>query len=110
MTTTRTVTDQELMGVPQDGRKYELVDGEVEVSPAGGRHGQVAVALILSLAAYVRERRLGHVLDSSTGYRLPGGNVRSPDVSFVAAGRFPDERVPKGFVDLVPDVAVEILS
>jgi Uma2 family endonuclease len=42
------------------------------------------------------------------GYRLPGGNVRSPDVSFVAAARIPADRL--GFMDAAPDLAVEIIS
>jgi Uma2 family endonuclease len=53
---------------------------------------------------------LGHVFDSSTGFRLPGGNIRVPDVSFVAMGRFASEQVPEGFPDLPPDLAIEVLS
>jgi Uma2 family endonuclease len=104
------VTDEELQRLPRDGRKYELVDGEIRVSPAGMRHGQVAVRLVVRLGAHVAEKNLGEVLDSSTGYRLPGGNVRSPDVSFVQAARLPGGIVPKGFGELAPDLAVEILS
>lgn len=37
-TTTRYVTDDELLHAPRDGQKYERVDGEIRVSPAGGRH------------------------------------------------------------------------
>jgi len=37
-------------------------------------------------------------------------NLRSPDISFVAAGRFPGGKVPAGFIELAPDLAVEILS
>jgi Uma2 family endonuclease len=53
---------------------------------------------------------------TSCGFRWPSrqadrpDNVRSPDVSFVAAGRFPDERWPVGFAALAPDLAVEVLS
>jgi Uma2 family endonuclease len=36
--------------------------------------------------------------------------VRSPDVSFVAAGRFEGERGPEGFSPVPPDLAVEVLS
>jgi Uma2 family endonuclease len=56
------------------------------------------------------------MFESSTGFRWPGrkadrpDNVRSPDLSFVAAGRFPDEREPLGFPALAPDLAVEVLS
>jgi Uma2 family endonuclease len=44
------------------------------------------------------------------GFRLPSGNIRSPDVSFVAAGRLSGERVPSDFVTLAPDLAVEVVS
>jgi Uma2 family endonuclease len=58
----------------------------------------------------VEREGLGYVFDSSTGFKLPGGNVRAPDVSFVARGRFPGEVLPEGFGDLVPDLVVEVLS
>ena len=111
MATTRTaVTDAQLMELPRDGRKYELVDGDIQVSPAGMRHGEVIVELTVRLHAVVKEKRLGRVFDSSTGFRMPGGNVRSPDVSFVAAGRLPEGTSPEGFGELAPDLAVEVLS
>ncbi len=102
------ITDQDLLRLPKDGRKYELVDGELRVSPAGARHGKISLRLGAALLAFVREKRLGEVFDSSTGYRLPGGNVRSPDASFVSSKRLP--RVPEGFLELAPDLAVEVLS
>lgn len=103
-------TEADLLRMPADGRKYELVDGEIRVSPAGARHGAVCVRLVLRLGRFVEEGRLGHVFESSTGFRLPGGNVRSPDVSFVKVGRFPEERISEDFSDVVPDLAVEVLS
>jgi Uma2 family endonuclease len=103
-------TEEDLRAVPRDGRKYELVDGQIRVSPAGGRHGLIIVELSARLLAFVKRRGLGYVFDSSTGFRLPKGNVRSPDVSFVARGRLKGEAVPKGFVPLPPDLAVEVLS
>jgi Uma2 family endonuclease len=115
-TTARYVTDEELLRAPRDGRKYERVDGEMRVSPAGGRHGAVIMNLAARLWAVVTERKLGHVFDSSTGFRWPArqpdrpDNIRSPDVSFVAAGRFPEERAPAGFIAFAPDLAVEVLS
>jgi Uma2 family endonuclease len=115
-TTTRYVTDDELLQAPRDGQKYERVDGELRVSPAGFRHEGVAMALAARLWVFVTGRQLGHVVGSSAGFRWPArraerpDNVRSPDVSFVAAGRFPDERWPVGFAPLAPDLAVEVLS
>jgi Uma2 family endonuclease len=103
-------TEADLLRTPRDGRKYELVDGEIRVSPAGFRHGQVILRLTVRIDAFVRERGLGYVCESSTGFRLPGGNVRSPDVSFVGTGRFENERPPDDFANLAPDLAVEVLS
>jgi Uma2 family endonuclease len=103
-------TEADLLRMPDDGYKYELVDGEIRMSPGGARHGQVGVRLSAVLHAFVSERSLGHVFESSTGFRLPGGNVRSPDVSFVRAARFENEHVPEGFPDIAPDLAVEVLS
>lgn len=110
MATPRVWTDDELLRLPDDGRKYELVGGALVVSPAGARHGQIIVRLTVRLAGFVAERGLGEVFDSSTGYRLPGGNLRSPDVSFVAAERLPESGVPEGFLYVPPDLAVEVLS
>jgi Uma2 family endonuclease len=109
-TATHLINDADLLRMPRDGRKYEWVDGGIRVSPAGFRHGAVSVALTLKLGAFVLERKLGRVLDSSTGYRMPAGNVRSPDVSFVSAARVPAGDLPTGFAEFRPDLAVEILS
>ena len=97
------------MALPDDG-KYELVDGELlHMSPAGARHGNIATRLLARIHVFVTERKLGHVFDGQTGFRLPDGNLRSPDVSFVAAERLP-EGIPTGFLQMAPDLAVEVLS
>jgi len=111
MATTRgATTDADLMHVPRDGRKYELVNGDIVVSPAGMRHGRVIVKLTARLDAHVEAKHLGMVFDSSTGFRLPRGNVRSPDVSFVTTARLPKGEIPQGFGELAPDLVVEVLS
>jgi hypothetical protein len=51
-TTTRTVADEDLFRLPRDGRKYELVDGQIRVTPAGGRHGQIIIRLTLRLGLF----------------------------------------------------------
>ena len=108
-TTRRISTEEDLRKTPDDGI-YELVDGEIRVSPGGGRHGATSMALVSLLGPYVKEHRLGHVMGPDTGHRLPSGNVRCPDVSFVARGRFPNEVVPVDYVNLPPDLAVEVVS
>jgi Uma2 family endonuclease len=111
MAASHTASEADLLRMPDDGWKYELVDGEIRrLSPAGGPHGRIAAELVFRLMAHVKSqsRKVGHVFDSSTGFRLTAGNVRAPDVSFVSADRLP--QVPKGYVPMAPDLAVEILS
>ena len=75
MSTTRTWTDEELMALPEDGFKRELVDGEIQVSPAGAPHGRIIIALGARLHAFVEAHALGYVFDSSTGCWMPSGNL-----------------------------------
>jgi Uma2 family endonuclease len=103
-------TEDDLRAAPRDGGKHELVDGQIVVSPAGGRHGRVCANLVMALGTFVRDNRRGQVLDSSTGFRLPSGNVRAPDVSFVSAERLASHPLSDDFCDAAPDLAVEVLS
>jgi Uma2 family endonuclease len=109
-TTHGLATEADLLAQPEDGNKYELVDGAIRMSPGGARHSQVAVKLATRLLAFAQDRGLGLVFGSDVGYRLPGGNVRSPDASFVSTGRFPNDRVPDDFASLAPDLVAEIVS
>lgn len=102
------LTEEEFMALPDDGHKYELVDGEAKEVPTGFMHGVIAVTLILMLGMIARQ--FGRLADSSTGFRMAGGNVRSPDVSFVRRERLPDGIAPSGFFDGAPDLAIEIIS
>lgn len=109
-TTRRMATEKDLLAMPKDGQKYELVDGRIRVSPAGDRHSVVALRLASRLLAFTTQNQLGHVCGADAGFRLPGGNIRSPDASFIATGRFPDDKVPDDYGSVAPDLAVEVLS
>ncbi len=115
--TTRAITDDALMRLPKDGRKYEVVDGELRVSPgAGVWHERVVAALLTRLATFVTAQGLGYVFGSNVVYGLPSGNRRSPDISFIAASRLPSGAELKDLFrrtavfEFVPDLAVEVLS
>ena len=111
MSPARTITDEELLQLPNDGNKYEVVDGELVVSPgAGVPHEKLIIRLAVRLGGHVEANRLGTVLGSSTLYVLPSGNKRGPDLSFVAAGRLEEPGISQVFPQLAPDLAVEVLS
>jgi len=39
--TRKVATEEDLLAMPRDGHKYELVDGEIRASPTGNRRGEV---------------------------------------------------------------------
>jgi Uma2 family endonuclease len=68
MPTTMRATEADLWNAPDDGGRYELVDGAVvRMSPAGQRHGRVNIELATRLRMHLGASNAGLVLDSSTG-------------------------------------------
>ena len=96
-----------------EGKRTELVRGDLVVmAPAGGRHGHVAHRLSLLIGNHVPEGNLGRVFAAETGFLLHRNpdTVRAPDVAFVAAERLGDGEPPPGFLEMAPDLAVEVAS
>lgn len=111
-THTRLVTADELLRMPDDGYKYELVEGRViRMPPPGTRHGVLSMRLGSALCQYVDERGLGAV-SSESGYKLrrDPDTVRGPDVSFIRADRISKNGIPAGYWQGPPDLVVEVLS
>lgn len=111
-TTQQSWTDRAFMALPDDGHRYEIVDGElVDMGNAGMEHGYVACLLVAEFTTFVRQQKLGAICDSSTAFTLKNGNRRSPDISFVSRDRLQGlSRPPRGFFQGSPDLVVEILS
>ncbi len=109
-TTASRITVEDLYHTPRDGRKYELIEGDFIMTPAGLRHEVIAGNLTFELKTYLKSNPIGQVFTSSAGYRLSENIVLSPDVSFVRAEQLPGGVAPEGFGEFAPDLAVEIIS
>jgi len=99
--------------MPDDGYRYELIDGElIRMSPAGAQHGMVAVRITAPLAMHVKANKLGEVYAAETGFKLQSDpdTVRAPDVAFVSQNRVDEAGSVKGYWIGAPDFAVEVLS
>jgi Uma2 family endonuclease len=103
-------TYADYLRLPDDGRRYEIIEGVLYVSPAPKyRHQFVAGALFALLWQYVRERGLGVVLSAPFEIYL-SERIRplQPDIVFLRADVEPS--VDASGFDGTPDLAVEILS
>jgi Uma2 family endonuclease len=107
------VTADELLRMPDDGLRRELVRGEVHVlTPAGNRHGRLAMQIGARLTAHVGAHGLGAVFAAETGFRLAADpdTVRAPDVAFVTAERANAVGDVEEFWPGAPDLAIEVVS
>lgn len=80
---------------------------EINGFPAAAHIGKRMRDLLPS--SFARESGLGRVFGSSTGYRLPSGDLVEPDIGFVLRSRLPPLEAGK-FLELVPDTVVEVVS
>lgn len=106
-------TLDDLLALPDDAHRYELVHGALRrMSPAGNRHGRLIMNLSTPLDQFVRAHRLGVVYAAETGFILETNpdTLRAPDVAFVRAERAAPLRDTDGFFPGAPDLAVEFIS
>lgn len=111
-TTAKRFTAEELLALPDDGVRRELISGEVKMmTPAGHTHGEIAMEIALALGNYVKSERLGKVYAAETGFKLESDPdmVRAPDVAFISTARLPAPDFA-GYPEMAPDLAVEVLS
>jgi len=107
------MTAEELLRMPHEGDRYELIDGElIMLSPAGGEHCEVTANITMLLAMHVKAKKLGNVYTGEPGFVLARDpdTVRAPDVAFVSNDRLAKLPQTSGFLETAPDLAVEVIS
>lgn len=104
------LTYDDLSELPQDDHlRRELIDGELFVSPSPiVRHQQAVAALTVAFGAYVREHG-GLVLPAPMDVVFAPDTVVEPDVVVLGPARA-EELTETRFIDVVPDLLVEVSS
>jgi Uma2 family endonuclease len=108
----RVYAPEDLLTMP-DGFRFELVKGQLVERNMGAESSQVAANTIGLLRTFVRAQDRGKVFAPDCGYQIfpdSPGKVRFFDGSFVAKGRLPSERTPKGHMRIWPDLGLEVVS
>jgi Uma2 family endonuclease len=107
------MTAEELLRLPDNGRRHELIDGELRtMPPAGSAHGDTAGSIHGHLSRFVSDHPMARVLAAETGFllRRDPDRVRAPDVAFLSTQRIPREGLPAGYIPGAPDLAMEVVS
>ncbi len=115
-TLTLTVTREQFIELAIANRDVQLehtTTGELIVNPpTGGETGIINLEISGQIWLWNCQTRLGVAFSSSTGFDLPNGAIRSPDISWVRQERW-DTLTPEqteGFAPISPDFVVELCS
>jgi Uma2 family endonuclease len=103
------LTYQDYLQLPDDGQRYEIIDGELYVSPAPSiKHQTVSINLSTVLNVHVRAGKLGKVLTAPTDLKFAAPSIVQPDILYV-------RQASRGIITAqniqgAPDLVVEIIS
>src|SRR5262249_43618287 len=98
-----------LDALPDDGQRYEIIDGELYVTPSPRvRHQLIVTALVAILFPYVQRTRRAAVLVSPSDVRRGDRTSVQPDLFVVKVGDDGRISVPIQVRDLL--LAIEVLS
>lgn len=108
MATKVKLTYQDYVLLPDDGKRYEILDGDLYVTPSPtARHQRISFNLSLALGQHVRTNRLGEVFCAPLDTILADDSIAQPDILFISNERLP---IVRDWVHRAPDLVIEIFS
>jgi Uma2 family endonuclease len=105
------LTVEDVLAMPDDGDRLELIRGELlRMPPVGFEHSDIVLGLGGELRRHVLANGLGRVGGGDPGFILQRDpyTFLGPDIAFIRADRVPEDR--HGILELAPDLVVEIIS
>jgi hypothetical protein len=107
------LTYKDYAALPNDGQRYQILDGELCVTPAPNPlHQELSMRLASLLHIHVTTHGLGEVyaapIDVILSEEPSSTTIVQPDIVFVANDRL--DRISRRAVDGAPTLAIEILS
>ncbi|HXV82107.1 MAG TPA: Uma2 family endonuclease [Candidatus Binatia bacterium] len=103
------LTYEDYVLLPNDRSRYEILQGELTVTPAPStKHQTTSGNLLVLLSLYIRERDLGKLFHAPIDLILESTSVLQPDLLFVSKTR--QSIITERAIEGAPDLVVEILS
>ena len=103
------LTYEDLLEMPDDRNRYEIIDGQLQVTPAPTPDHQAVVLNVGSaLMRHAKNHKLGRVFIAPCDVFFSDFNVVEPDIFFVAASR--QDLIESRLIRGAPNLVVEVLS
>lgn len=94
--------------LPNDGQRYELIEGAIVVTPSPTtRHQRLSRRLLRAMMQALEDKGLGEMFDAPMDVVLDAHTVVQPDLLFITTTR---ADIIQDRIHGAPDVIVEILS
>ena len=85
LTQSKVFTQQDYSGLPEDGKRYEVINGDPILVPGPNTdHQDVSGNLEFELRMFVKKHQIGKVYDAPYDVVLSENNVFQPDIMFVS--------------------------
>ena len=110
---TQLLTAEAYGELPDLGDPSELVRGKiVMMNRPYPRHGEVCLNIAFKLKQFLEQNPLGRLIGNDAGIVTERGpdSVRGPDIAFFSFQRVPPGPLPKGYLDVLPELVFEVLS
>ncbi len=102
-------TYEDYKNLPSDGKRYEIIEGELIMAPSPKtRHQKVVGNLFIQLAHFIEEHSLGQIFTAPLDVILSAINVVQPDILFVSRER--ESIITEDNIQGAPDLVIEVAS
>ncbi len=112
-TAKKLLTAAQLIALPDDGKRHELIRGElITMAPASAPHGGVTDRIGRRIGNFVEANNLGETYAAETGIFIEHDpdTVRAPDYAFISRQRIAGAPATDGYSEIIPDLVVEVVA
>jgi len=109
LTKTKKYNYQDYLNLPDDGKRYEVINGElIMVAAPNTIHQNIIIKIIYEIEGYLRKQKMGKIFCAPTDIKFNDTNVVQPDILFISQDRL--NIITENNIVGAPDLIMEILS
>ena len=112
-TAKKLLTADDLLALPDDGMRRELIRGKLaEMPPAGDDHGFVGNEASWRMSSFIHQHGLGRGRMAETGFwiEVAPDTVLAPDYAYISYERMSSRPQARGYAQVIPDLVMEVVS